>query len=207
MIDLKKIYLFRMTHLENIPHILKKGITHISSPNNNPEYKSIGDGGLISNRAAFDLPNGKKLGDYIPFYFGGRMPMLYVIQKGYNGVIAIRPENIVYCVTSISLIQEHKLNFVFTNGHAVDSFSELFYPNDVMNIHNIVDFKAVTAQYWKNEGDLDLKRRKEAEFLVENDIPPSAIGIFIVYNENAKQRLLQMGVEENKVKVKNAYYF
>ena len=32
MADLNKIYLFRMTHIENIPHIYQYGITHIDSP-------------------------------------------------------------------------------------------------------------------------------------------------------------------------------
>ncbi len=68
-----------MVHIDNIPHILIKGITHISSPNKNPLYRSIGDSSLISNRQNFQLSNGQKLGSFIPFYFGTRMPMLYVI--------------------------------------------------------------------------------------------------------------------------------
>ena len=75
-----------MTHIENIQHILAFGITHSGSPNANPNYLPIGDKGLISTRNAFVLENGKCLGDYTPFYFGVRMPMLYVVQKGFNGV-------------------------------------------------------------------------------------------------------------------------
>ena len=190
-----------------MPHILQYGITHISSPNYNPNYKSIGDVGLINNRSSFVLPNSKILGDYRPFYFWGRMPMLYVIQNGHNGVKTIRPENIVYCVSNAALVIEHKLNYIFSNGHAVDSFTEFFEPSDVEEIENIVDFPAVKAQYWKKEGDLDLKRRKEAEFLIEEDIPLSAIGIFIVYNEVAKQHLFQIGIDQRMVKVNNSFYF
>jgi hypothetical protein len=92
MADLNKIYLFRMTHVENIPHILQHGITHVDSVNQNQQYAPIGDSGLINTRHRFVLPNGNKLGDYIPFYFGYRMPMLYVIQKGFNGVTLTAPE-------------------------------------------------------------------------------------------------------------------
>ena len=42
MPDLSKIYLFRMTHIENILHILQHGITHVSSLNANATYVSIG---------------------------------------------------------------------------------------------------------------------------------------------------------------------
>ncbi len=39
----KPIYIYRMTHIDNIPHILKYGITHKNSKNANPHYKAIGD--------------------------------------------------------------------------------------------------------------------------------------------------------------------
>lgn len=69
-----------MTHIENLAHIHEHGVTHVSSTHINKSYKAIGDNRIISTRNNFDLPNGKKLGNYIPFYFGARMPMLYVIQ-------------------------------------------------------------------------------------------------------------------------------
>ena len=108
MAELDKIYLFRMTHIENIPHILQCGITHSDSPNANPIYVPIGDNSIISTRNKFLLNNGKTLGDYIPFYFSKRTPMLYVIQKGYNSVVLTPAEKIVYCVSSIQKIIDNK---------------------------------------------------------------------------------------------------
>ena len=207
MPDFDKIFLFRITHIDNIPHIIKNGITHLTSQNSNPQYKSIGDSSLINNRDQFELPGGKKLGDYIPFYFGFRMPMLFVIQNGYNGVIETKPENIVYCVTSISLVLKHQLNFIFSNGHAVDKFSEFFESGSVNEIQTIVDFNAVKAKYWKSDSDLDLKRRKEAEFLLENNLPSNAIRKYIVYNKAVKEKLIHLGIEENLILVSKEYYF
>ena len=43
-------YIYRMTHIDNIPHILQYGITHKSSPNSNPCYKTIGDIDIINKR-------------------------------------------------------------------------------------------------------------------------------------------------------------
>jgi len=85
MADLSKTYLYRMTHIQNVPHILTNGITHRNSPNANSKFTSIGDPSLITTRDCFVLDNGRLLGDYVPFYFGTRSPMLYVIQKGFNG--------------------------------------------------------------------------------------------------------------------------
>ena len=146
MADLNKIYLYRMTHIENIPHILKQGITHVASDNKNKDYKPIGDGSLISRRNTFNLGNGQTLGDYIPFYFGSRMPMLYVIQKGFNGVTSLNPEQIVYCISSVQKIIDLDLDFLFTDGHAVDALSTLYTKADAPNISILLDFAAIKAE-------------------------------------------------------------
>jgi hypothetical protein len=196
-----------MTHIENIPHILMYGITNIQSPHSNPEYVPIGDGSLISSRSNFDISNGKKLGEYIPFYFGVRMPMLFVIQKGYNGVKVTRPEEVVYCVSSVQRILDNKLDFVFSDGHAVDRLSTIYYPKDAKTIDIIIDKKAIESKYWKDDNDLDLKRRKEAEFLIAEDIPVKAILGYYVYNSIAKETLLEAGVNEKNVIISPDCYF
>jgi len=196
-----------MTHIENVPHIIKHGVTHVFSAHVNKSYKAIGDDSIISTRNDFDLPNGKKLGAYIPFYFGARMPMLYVIQKGYNSVPIIPAKDIVYCISSVQKMIDHHLPFVFTDGHAVSELSTFYELKDLSNIDNILDKKAIDATYWHKDDDLDLKRRKEAEFLVETDIPTTAIIGWVVYNEEVKKRLLSMGISEKRIFVKTACYF
>lgn len=107
--ELDKIHLYRMTHIENVPHILRYGITHKNSPHADAAYKSIGDASLISTRETkrVCIDNGTfhqegeniVLGEFIPFYFGIRMPMLYVIQHGGNFVPqATPPTDIIYLV-------------------------------------------------------------------------------------------------------------
>lgn len=207
MPDFRKTYLFRMTHIGNIPHILNHGITHTSSANANPNFIPIGDGSLIATRNDFLLKNGRRLGEYIPFYFGFRTPMLYVVQKGFNLVTPTPAENIVYCVSSVQKMIDLKLDFLFTDGHAVDSFSNQYTPADINNIDNIIDWKAVNAKYWKDDNDLDRKRRKEAEFLVLGDISTKAISGFLVFNEAARNKLIDFGATSSRVLIKPNYYF
>jgi hypothetical protein len=207
MADLSKLYLFRMTHVDNIPHILQHGITHVNSANANPDFVPIGDGGLINARNNFILNNGRRLGEYIPFYFGERTPMLYVMQKGFNGLTPTPAENIIYCVTSVAQIINHGLDFIFTNGHAIDLFTTQYTPADVENIDNIIDMKAIRSNYWKDENDLDKKRRKEAEFLVMGDININAVIAFVVFNDSAKKRLIHLGASESMIHILPGYYF
>lgn len=201
MVDFSKKYLYRMTHIENIPHVLQYGITHRNSQSANSSFVPIGDNSLINRRTTHILNNGTFLGDYIPFYFGTRSPMLYVIQRGFNGVIKTNPENIIYCVTSIAKIIDSEINFLFTDGHAIDSFSTEYSKAQIENIDNILDYNAINANVWIDENDLDKKRRKEAEFLLSQDLPNNYILGYICYNESAKSKLLEYGIDENKIVV------
>lgn len=190
------------------PHILVNGITHKSSKNCNRNYVPIGDGEVIDKRSLFSLPNGKLLGDYIPFYFGMRTPMLYVIQKGLNGVTSVNPENIVYLACSIKSIVDSKIDFIFSNGHALDSFSDFFDESDLADLKKIVKKNDTDAKYWRDESDLDLKRRKEAEFLVGQNVPINCVVAYVVYNQAAKNQLVSYGIPEKIIYIKpNTYYF
>jgi hypothetical protein len=196
-----------MTHIENIPHILENGITHANSANSNPNYMPIGDATLISTRSTKEIPDGRLLGDFIPFYFGVRTPMLFVVQNGFNAVARTNAEDIVYLVTSVQSVVESNLDFVFTNGHAVDGLTEFFPPSEIENVKKIVDFQATSVKYWTGTPDTDLRRKKEAEFLVEADLPVKVIKGYVVYNEEAKEKLLALGIHERKVIIKKNFYF
>lgn len=94
-------YAFRLTHIDNIQHVLSNGLVRASSPLRSDNYLPIGDSKVIKIRGN-RVVGGYRLSEYVPFYFGPRSPMLYVIQHGYNGVRKEKPENIVYCVVRIN---------------------------------------------------------------------------------------------------------
>ncbi|MDR0790193.1 MAG: DUF4433 domain-containing protein [Bacteroidales bacterium] len=203
---MSRVYIHRITHIENIPHILLYGITNETSRNANPNFKSIGDSTLISKRNDFILENGRQLGNYIPFYFGRRMPMLFVIQRGYNGVPITNAEDIVYCVSSVQKIIDAQLEFVFTDGHATDKLSKQYNTAYVNNIETIIDKQALDEKYWGGENNLDIKRKKQAEFLVLGDIPISAVISYYVYNKTAQQKMKSFGVDKEII-IKPEFYF
>lgn len=199
-----------MTHIENIPHVLEHGITHRNSPNHNPNFVPIGDSRLINKRTEWPMPNQQRLGDYTPFYFGPRMPMLYTIQRGYSGVHSVSPEKIVYCVTSIGDIKAcSSVDFIFTDGHAIEGFSSFFTADSLPDIGQLLDWGAIKSKYWTDDNDptSDLKRRKQAEFLLMGDLPISAIRGYIVYDEPAKTILVRLGINPERVLVKPDFYF
>ena len=123
--NIEQIKLYRMTHIKNIPHILKYGITHKNSPNCNQNFITIGDLSLIDIRSLkqVTIDNGNfldinaahiTLGNYTPFYFGIKMPMLYVMQNGGNFVEKATPaKDIVYLACSLLNISTGALIFCF----------------------------------------------------------------------------------------------
>ena len=207
-----------MTHIENIPHILQFGITNKISNNSNPHFVSIGDISLIDTRSkkrvqvdigTFNLnANIIVLGDYIPFYFGLKMPMLYVMQIGGNFVEHPTPaEDIVYLVCSITNIIESGNIFYFSDGHATDNLTTFYDSSKVNELTTIIDWDSVGAPYWGGHDNLNIKRKKQAEFLVLNDISPDFLTGVGCFNETAKRKLTGMGVDEGMIRViPNAYY-
>lgn len=217
--ELKNVILYRITHIENISHILKFGITHKNSPNRNPEYINIGDISLIDTRSkrTVNVDNGEsqptecdsvKLGEFIPFYFGVKMPMLYVAQHGGNFVEqATQPDDIIYLACSLSKIVSSGMKYYFSDGHATDMLTSFYDKSKINELINIIDWQAIKTSYWGGTENLNIKRKKQAEFLISEDLPPEFIIGFGCNTIKTKNRLIQMGIAEEKIKViPNAYY-
>lgn len=201
-------YLYRMTHIDNIPHILQYGITHKSSPYSNPNYKAIGDNCIINKRESGTCKTVDGIlfvpGDYIPFYFYARMPMLYNIQHGYH-VKKVSPEDIVYLIVDFSsIIKDPKRVYFFSDGHAISNLTSFYSSHDIGRIDDILDKDAIKNDNWGE--DFIIKERKQAEFLVKGDIPFSFVYSLCCYNESTRQRLLSMGVKCKTIVAPNAYY-
>lgn len=199
-------YAFRITHIDNIPHIAKHGIVRANSPLQNPDFVSIGDRQMIQRREETNA-QGYRLSEYIPFYFGPRSPMLYVIQYGYNMVQKIAPEKIVYCIIKLEDLLNSDIDCVFTDGHAMSNLTQYYCKDQLPYIDSIVKRDDVYSKYWNSADDRDLKRRKEAELLVKDDLPVQFVRGYVVYNEEANQALLDMGIPCMQIVVKPEFYF
>lgn len=200
-------YAFRITHIDNIPYILEKGLLRANSSDRSDDFVNIGDPQVIKLRSDMIIRN-IRLGDYIPFYLGPRSPMLYVIQHGYNGVRRQEPQDIVYCVLRLDDVIKGDLECAFTDGHAMSALTNYYGKEQLVNIDKIVNYDDVYASQWNNnDSDIDLKRRKEAELLIKEDISPEYIRGYIVYNDKAKEMLKSFGIAENMIVVAPNYYF
>lgn len=216
--DLSQVKIYRILHIDNIPHILANGITHKDSPKANPNFVQIGDVSLINNRNTRKVivENGDHskiiekitLGDFMPFYFGVKMPMLYVIIQGGNFVEkAVKAEDIIYVACSVESIVNSDLVYYFSDGHATDSFTSFFNKNKITDLPEIIDWAAVQTSYWGGQENLNLKRKKQAEFLVKGDIPSNFIVGYGCFDDPSKLKLISFGIDRQLIKIiPNAYY-
>ena len=200
-------YAFRLVHIKNILHILDVGFVLPTSPKASNNYIPIGDSVVIAKRNTLSNNGHIDLGQYIPFYFGPRSPMLYVIQKGFNGVIQYHPSALVYCIVRLSDILEQDVDCMFTDGHAFSAITKYYSKEDLRRIDEIINQEDVYAKFWNVEDDLDLKRRKEAELLIKTELPAKYIRGFVVYNNKARDILLGYGIDASKIVVRESFYF
>lgn len=206
-----KIWLYRITHISNLPFILQNGLYTRESTQFDPNYKSIGDTSLISYRKtlhAIDPPGGQ-LSEYIPFYLGPRSPMLYQIAKGYENIEKHPQENIVYLISSFDKVIENRLQYFFTDGHARSNTTTYYNtPGDFQYL----DWDAIQSLYWKSdEADLRRKEKKQAEMLIKTHLPVNCIEYIGVFNQQAEEKVLDLLTETNltievKISPSKLYY-
>lgn len=121
---LKIIYGYRILHYQNLPFILQNGIFCPASDTKDPNYINIGKKDIINkreNKLIEVYPYGR-IHDYVSFYFGTKSPMLYSIYKRNSDTTCLQSD-VIYIVTSIPLILEKNLNFIFTTGQAIMQLS------------------------------------------------------------------------------------
>jgi len=126
-----KLWVFRMVHYQNVPHILENGMHCRSASYQNPGYISIGSTEVISRRDMVRVKCNPDcvVNDYVPFYFGVRTPMLYRIHTGY-GVPRQSQADIVYLCCKFDALVTSGLEWCFTDGNAASGITKFFTRED-----------------------------------------------------------------------------
>lgn len=208
----KHLLIYRMTHIDNIPFIVKNGLWAKLSSTQDPNYIQIGNPAIIdrrTNKPVGITPPGGVLGEFIPFYFAGQSPMLLNIATGHN-VDRVPQKEIVFLVCDALEIINVGIPFCFTDGNAAQSVSRFY--NNLMELKNL-DWDAIRATMWMNtEDDYDRQRKKMSEFLAKKHVPARLIKWIVVKNLTAQQKVLDMLGDVPldcpvKVDVKNKLYY
>lgn len=209
-ISQEKAYIFRVTHIDNLPWIFSNGLHCRSSDVRDPGFHEIGNPELIDKRTRRIVPvePGGTLSDYVPFYFTHYTPMLLNIKTGHNGMKQTAMSEIVILVSTLRHILEQGLRFVFTDRHAYTQTARYF-----TELHdlNAVDWQILAARDFRRDPDDPGKvERYMAEALVFRHVPLSALLGLVCHGTEQRDRLLAMQAEAGialKTVVKPEWYF
>ena len=181
----KPTRLFHITAIANLPAILASGA--LLSKNGGAaagiNYQNIAHSGAQGARAirAVPEPLGGVVHDYVPFYFAPRSPMLYAINGGRVVGCSWRQADIVHFETTVENVTALGRPFVFYDRNATLDFSTAY--TDLSDLDEAVAWDLITEEprldgfcmYWQNRATVaryaDRMERRQAEFLVRNDVP------------------------------------
>jgi hypothetical protein len=197
-----KLWVFRMVHYQNLPHILEQGMYCRRSANVHPGYRNIGSTEVISRRDTVVVKCDPDcvVNDYVPFYFGIRTPMLYKIKTG-NAVPQLPQEDIIYLCCKFTELVASDLEWCFTDGNAATGITEFFTGEDA---YATLDWKSIYATEWSDnnsDADHDRMRKKHAEFLVKGHVPAAYIRAVVVRTAERYQ-LVQQWIDGTGLAIK-----
>jgi hypothetical protein len=122
--------IFRITHMDNLSTLLRRGGLHSANhtPNDGLPYRTIHNPDIQNARHARPVPcgSGGTMHDYVPFYFGYLSPMLLMLKTdrvpGYNE----GQGPIIYLQTTIQAVLDAGRRFVFSDGHGIAAYTNWF---------------------------------------------------------------------------------
>ena len=186
--------IYRFLHADNLPVHLQRGALH--APNHTPEdglvYRTIHNVDIQDQRRVRRIPCGPggAIHDYVSFYFGPRSPMLFQLYTGWVAGYMEGQEPLIYLVSTAQAIEQHRVGFVFSDGHGIATFTSWY--DDLAHLDK-VDWECVHAKIWRDTvDDMDRQRRKQAEFLVHRQCDWELIQEIAVLNPRMKTSVEQM---------------
>ena len=176
--------LYYITHINNIPSILSKGIfSHERIDEENINYAEIYDSDIVSERKDIKVSEDKSLWSFANLYFNPRNPMLF-------RVICERPVNNIAVLGVDRSILNREDGYITTGNAAYKQTKILPIKKARKRLTKI--FSETDRVYWReNDGS---KRKIMAECLVPDSIHPDYIKSIYAPNHTTRlkvQELLQ----------------
>jgi len=208
-LNVDKALIFRIVHIENLEWLLDNGITCRNHHQFNPNYRQIGNAELIDRRARHVVTcnPGGVLNDYVPFYFTPFSIMLLNIITG-RGVPRLPKNQIIILASSLPRVAKENIPFVFTDRHAYLQAAGYF--TDMRDLYQ-VDWNILQKRDFKaDENDPGKKERYQAEALVYQKLPISALSGIACYDDAAHDQIQKALAERDimqKVVIRPNWYF
>jgi hypothetical protein len=178
--------IFHITHVGNVASIIAHGCLWSESQRiaRGLATTNIGYSHIKQRRLNRPVKTafGRRLGDYVPFNFCPRSVMLYVVAQGHSDYTGGQ-DDIVHLVSCVNTAVALRKPWAFTELHADLAYASFYSSLDKLSE---VDWKVMPLKYWSND---DTKQKRQAEFLVYESFPWSAVELIGVKNAATAAKL------------------
>ncbi|WP_191163965.1 type II toxin-antitoxin system toxin DNA ADP-ribosyl transferase DarT [Mucilaginibacter glaciei] len=204
------LYCYRITHRDNLPHILSDGLVNKNHHKAAPDFVAIGNPEIIDVRSTtlVGLDSYGYIGEYIPFYFTPRSIMLYNIVTGYyHPRVPQRSRDEIIVIRCLAQTLAERPKWFFTDGQANDGESGHYA--DLKELSKI-DWDCIQNSQFSKADDYDRPRRYQAEFLVKDIVPAECFESICVYSKKMQlwaQTKVNAAGKMLKVNVIPEYFF
>ncbi len=207
-------HIYHITHVTNLASILERGrlLCDRSCDEANVQAQQIGYVHIKQRRMARAVPLAPQgtLGDYVPFYFAPRSPMLYTIEHRNTPDYQDGQRRIIHLVSSVETVHaaQPPVRWLFTDGHADMQYTDFF---DNLGDLDKIDWLLMTSRYWHDTpADGDRKRRRQAEFLVYKLFPWTLIESIGVIDQALAEETataIHGATHRPEVRIQRAWYY
>ncbi len=178
--DIRNLYY--ITHIDNLPTILEKGIlSHERIEDDQVQPARIYNTDIVNSRKEKTTPSQKSLWSYANLYFQARNPMMYrvVHEKGAKDLAVVNVTKEILQTPGIFI----------TDGNAANAPTQFHLPSNGLKALQ-QQWKIVQNEWWNT---LDGSKRKiMAECLVPNSVGPEFINSVYVADEETRTRVSKM---------------
>ena len=197
--------IFHITDVENLPGILAEGGLLSDAVMSERGSIVIGDNRIKLRRLTqirVACSGNRFVGEFVPFYFCARSPMLYSINQGNTGRAPGCQESIVHLVSRVSYAIGLGAAWAVSDGNA-GAFYTTF--ESTLEAIDALDWKAIEAIYWAEN-----RHQKQAEFLISDFFPWSGVHEIACQNAERAAQVTALMARQNhqpKVSVRSAWYY
>lgn len=186
--------IFHITHIDNLPSILEAGGLLSDATRRSGKFAATNIGHLHIKgrrmRRSVPVAPGGVLGDYVPFNFCSRSVMLCAVWRR-HGDYQGGEDDVVHLVSSVGAASSAGLRWAFTDRHAELAYAQFFAnPDDLDRVR----WDVMRFTWWQN-----VKEERQAEFLVHEFFPWTAIDHIVVKSQDRADRVQAILTDNDQV--------
>ncbi len=203
--DPQQVLIYHITDVENLPGILSEGGLRSDAVIAERNPTVIGSGHIKERRLKqirVMCCGGRSVGEFVPFYFCPRSPMLFTTNKGATGRPPGCQRTILHLVSRVNVAIGLGRAWAVSDGNA-GAFHTWF--GSTLDAIKTLDWVAIRATDWRGK-----THQKCAEFLVAEVFPWTGFHAVGCHNNDVAKRvehLLNSNAHHPAVTVESGWYY